>query len=464
MARILLVDDEKNLLEFLNIMLTQEGYNVTVAYGGREAIDILHKNEFDVVITDIKMPRVNGLEVLKFIKENSPDTIVIMITAFASHETAVEAMKAGAYDYITKPFNNDQIKLVIKKAVEKRLLVRENLYLKRKLGKEADSRDIIGKSEKIKEVFDLVEKVAKTNSTVLIYGESGTGKELVARAIHQNSNRTDKPFETINCGALLDTLLESELFGHEKGAFTDAVNLKEGLFEVADGGTLFLDEIAETSPSTQVKLLRVLQEMELKRVGGTKTIKVDVRIIVATNKNLRDRVINGSFREDLFYRINVFPIFMPPLRERTEDIDNLAEFFVDRFCLKLGRKPPQILPQTMEGLKSYAWPGNVRELENVIERVMILCTGNRVFPKDLPEEILKGEKEIISKVKRQEEELKIPEIASEGIDFEKVVGNIEKNLLMEALKKTDGRKTKAAELLKISFRSFRYLLDKYNLG
>ena len=464
MARILLVDDEKNLLEFLNIMLTQEGYNVTVAYGGREAIDILHKNEFDVVITDIKMPRVNGLEVLKFIKENSPDTIVIMITAFASHETAVEAMKAGAYDYITKPFNNDQIKLVIKKAVEKRLLVRENLYLKRKLGKEADSRDIIGKSEKIKEVFDLVEKVAKTNSTVLIYGESGTGKELVARAIHQNSNRTDKPFETINCGALLDTLLESELFGHEKGAFKDAVNLKEGLFEVADGGTLFLDEIAETSPSTQVKLLRVLQEMELKRVGGTKTIKVDVRIIVATNKNLRDRVINGSFREDLFYRINVFPIFMPPLRERTEDIDNLAEFFVDRFCLKLGRKPPQILPQTMEGLKSYAWPGNVRELENVIERVMILCTGNRVFPKDLPEEILKGEKEIISKVKRQEEELKIPEIASEGIDFEKVVGNIEKNLLMEALKKTDGRKTKAAELLKISFRSFRYLLDKYNLG
>ena len=464
MARILLVDDEKNLLEFLNIMLTQEGYNVTVAYGGREAIDILHKNEFDVVITDIKMPRVNGLEVLKFIKENSPDTIVIMITAFASHETAVEAMKAGAYDYITKPFNNDQIKLVIKKAVEKRLLVRENLYLKRKLGKEADSRDIIGKSEKIKEVFDLVEKVAKTNSTVLIYGESGTGKELVARAIHQNSNRTDKPFETINCGALLDTLLESELFGHEKGAFTDAVNLKEGLFEVADGGTLFLDEIAETSPSTQVKLLRVLQEMELKRVGGTKTIKVDVRIIVATNKNLRDRVINGSFREDLFYRINVFPIFMPPLRERTEDIDNLVEFFVDRFCLKLGRKPPQILPQTMEGLKSYAWPGNVRELENVIERVMILCTGNRVFPKDLPEEILKGEKEIISKVKRQEEELKIPEIASEGIDFEKVVGNIEKNLLMEALKKTDGRKTKAAELLKISFRSFRYLLDKYNLG
>ena len=286
----------------------------------------------------------------------------------------------------------------------------------------------------------------------------------MARAIHQNSNRTDKPFETINCGALLDTLLESELFGHEKGAFTDAVNLKEGLFEVADGGTLFLDEIAETSPSTQVKLLRVLQEMELKRVGGTKTIKVDVRIIVATNKNLRDRVINGSFREDLFYRINVFPIFMPPLRERTEDIDNLAEFFVDRFCLKLGRKPPQILPQTMEGLKSYAWPGNVRELENVIERVMILCTGNRVFPKDLPEEILKGEKEIISKVKRQEEELKIPEIASEGIDFEKVVGNIEKNLLMEALKKTDGRKTKAAELLKISFRSFRYLLDKYNLG
>lgn len=464
MARILLVDDEKNLLEFLNIMLTQEGYNVTVACGGKEAIDVLHKNEFDVVITDIKMPRVNGLEVLKFVKENSPDTMVIMITAFASHETAVEAMKSGAYDYITKPFNNDQIKLVIKKAVEKRLLVRENLYLKRKLEKEAGSRNIIGKSDKIKEVFSLVEKVAKTNSTVLIYGESGTGKELVARAIHLNSNRADKPFETINCGALPDTLLESELFGHEKGAFTDAVSLKEGLFEVSDGGTLFLDEIAETSPSTQVKLLRVLQEMELKRVGGTKTIKVDVRIIAATNKNLKEMVSNNSFREDLFYRINVFPIFMPPLRERTEDIDNLAEFFVNRFCLKLGRKPLQILPQTLEVLKSYHWPGNVRELENVIERVLILCSGSKVIPKDLAEAILKGEKDDLAKFKVQEEELKIPSITSEGIDFEKIVGNIEKNLLIEALKKTDGRKAKAAELLKISFRSFRYLLDKYSLG
>ena len=369
-----------------------------------------------------------------------------------SHKSIKDCLKHGIINYSSLSRKISRDLRIEKKSSKDAILIAAIRYTKKV------------KSEKIKEVFDLVEKVAKTNSTVLIYGESGTGKELVARAIHQNSNRTDKPFETINCGALLDTLLESELFGHEKGAFTDAVNLKEGLFEVADGGTLFLDEIAETSPSTQVKLLRVLQEMELKRVGGTKTIKVDVRIIVATNKNLRDRVINGSFREDLFYRINVFPIFMPPLRERTEDIDNLAEFFVDRFCLKLGRKPPQILPQTMEGLKSYAWPGNVRELENVIERVMILCTGNRVFPKDLPEEILKGEKEIISKVKRQEEELKIPEIASEGIDFEKVVGNIEKNLLMEALKKTDGRKTKAAELLKISFRSFRYLLDKYNLG
>ena len=464
MARILLVDDEKNLLEFLNIMLSNEGYHVTVACGGKEAIDILHKNEFDVVITDIKMPRVDGIEVLKFVKENSPDTMVIMITAFASHETAVEAMKSGAYDYITKPFNNEQIKLVIKKAIEKRLLVRENLYLKRKLEKESGSKNIIGKSVKIKEVLDLIDKVAKTNSTVLIYGESGTGKELVARAIHLNSNRSDKPFETINCGALTDTLLESELFGHEKGAFTDAINLKEGLFEVADGGTLFLDEIAETSPSTQVKLLRVLQEMELKRVGGTKTIKVDVRIIAATNKNLKDIITSGSFREDLFYRINVFPIIMPPLRERIEDIDDLADFFVNSFCLKLGRKPPQIIQQTMDVLKSYAWPGNVRELENVIERVLILCTGSKVLPKDLPEEILKGEKEIIVKAKSQEEESKFPGIAPEGIDFEKVVGNIEKNLLIEALKKTDGRKTRAAELLKISFRSFRYLLDKYYLG
>ena len=465
MARILIVDDEKNLLEVLSIMLAQEGYNVTTSTGGKEVFEILENNEFDMVITDIKMPIISGLDVLRFVKESSPDTVVIMITAFASHETAVETMKAGAYDYITKPFNNDRIKLIIKKALEKRSLIKENLYLKRKIEKEIYSKNIIGKSEKMKDIFEMVEKVAKTNSTVLIYGESGTGKELVARAIHSNSNRVGKPFETINCGALPDTLLESELFGHEKGSFTDAVSLKEGLFEIADGGTLFLDEIAETSPSTQVKLLRVHQEMELKRVGGTKTIKVDVRIIAATNKNLKEMVNGGSFRDDLFYRVNVFPIFMPPLRERVEDIDELAEFFVDKFCRKIGRKPPQFLPQTMDILKAYHWSGNVRELENVIERVLILCTGNKIYPKNLPEEIVKGKSEEPGKVKGgQEDEVKLPEFAPEGVDFEKVVGNIEKNLLIEALKNTGGKKTRAAELLKISFRSFRYLLNKYNLG
>ncbi len=462
MSKILVVDDEKNLLEFMKIMLEQEGFNVTTCPNGESAIELLKGKIFDIVITDIKMPRVSGIDILKYIKSTSPETDVIMITAFASHETAVEAMKEGAYDYISKPFNNEQIKLVIRKALEKHNLKKENIRLRRRIEREDSlKKRIIGKSHEIKNVLDLIKKVSATDSSVLIYGESGTGKELVARAIHANSSRNGLPFESINCGALTETLLESELFGHEKGAFTDAVKTQQGLFEMANGGTLFLDEIAETSPSTQVKLLRVLQEMEIKRVGGSKIINVDVRIVSATNKDLKTLVNEGLFREDLFYRVNVFPIRVPPLRERIDDIPGLVKHFVEKYSKKTGRKPPQMDKGSLELMKKYSWPGNIRELENVIERLLILCSENAISPKYLPEEIKNPGNENEMYLDRAKT---LPEINSEGINIEKIMMNIEKNYLLKALDKTGGKKTKAAELLNISFRSFRYLLNKYNIN
>ena len=338
MERILVVDDEKSMRDFLSIMLKKSGYDVTTATDGEEANKILHKDIFDLVITDLKMPKVGGLEVLKTVKELSPDTVVILITAFASTETAVEAMQQGAYDYITKPFQNDEMKIRIRKALEKRRLSAENLLLRNALEGSAVFENIIGKSERMDKVFEIVKKVSDSMSNILIYGESGTGKELIARAIHFNSRKKDKPFVTVNCGALPEGLLESELFGHMKGSFTGAVFNKEGLFEVANGGTIFLDEIGETTPSIQVKLLRVLQDKEFKRVGGTKDIKVDVRIIAATNKELAKAVEEGKFREDLYYRLNVIPVTLPTLRERREDIPcwliifliNLTEAWIRR--------------------------------------------------------------------------------------------------------------------------------------
>jgi len=461
MPRILVVDDEKNLLEFMQIMLSQEGFEVETCSDGGKALEILKDNIFDIVISDIKMPVVSGIDILKSVKETSPDTDVIMITAYASHETAVEAMKLGACDYISKPFNNEQIKLVIRKALEKHDLKRENLSLRRRIEREDGAKTIIGNSPEVKRVLDLIEKVAGTDSTVLIYGESGTGKELIARAIHANSARKNKPFESINCGALPETLLESELFGHEKGAFTDAVRTQQGLFEIADGGTLFLDEIGETSPSTQVKLLRVLQEMEIKRVGGRQTIKVNVRIISATNKDLKKLVEEEKFREDLFYRVNVFPIHVHPLRERIEDIDELADYLIQRVSRKIGRTPPSMHSDTLNYLKSYSWPGNIRELENVIERFLILCSGNIITSNYLPDEILNPE---LYKGSRGSKNEMLPEITPEGINFEKIISNIEIKYLLKALENTGGKKTKAADLLKLSFRSFRYLLSKYNIN
>ncbi|RMF94113.1 MAG: sigma-54-dependent Fis family transcriptional regulator [Candidatus Schekmanbacteria bacterium] len=462
MPRIMVVDDEKNLLEFMEIMLEQEGFNVTTCQNGEKALKILKEELFDIVITDIKMPRISGIDILKYIKNTSPDTDVIMITAYASHETAVEAMKAGAYDYISKPFNNEQIKLVIRKALEKHTLKKENVRLRRRFEREESSRNkIIGNSKEIKNVLELIKKVSKTNSTVLIYGESGTGKELVARAIHENSQRANQPFESINCGALTETLLESELFGHEKGAFTDAIRTQQGLFEIADGGTLFLDEIGETSQSTQVKLLRVLQEMEIKRVGGNKRIKVDVRIVSATNKDLKKLVQEGKFREDLFYRVNVFPITVPPLRKRLDDIPDLVEYFIKKCSKENGRKAPNLHPDTLSLMKQYSWPGNIRELENVIERLLILCPDNEITPNYLPEEIKNPN---LSKNIYEVSELQLPEINPQGINLEEIMMNIEKRYLLKALENTGGKKTKAAELLNLSFRSFRYLLNKYNIN
>jgi two-component system response regulator PilR (NtrC family) len=453
--KILVVDDERSMRDFLSIMLKKAGYDVTTAIDGDEAVKILHKDIFDLVITDLKMPKVDGLQVLKTVKELSPDTVVIVITAFASTETTVEAMKEGAYDYITKPFQNDEMKIRIKKALEKRRLSAENILLKKQLKDRAVFDNIIGKSEKIEKVFELVRKVSDSMSNILIYGESGTGKELIARAIHFNSRKKDKPFVTINCGALPEGLLESELFGHMKGSFTGAVFNKEGLFEVANGGTIFLDEVGETSPAIQVKLLRVLQDKEFKRVGGTKEIKVDVRIITATNRDLSKAVSEGKFREDLYYRLNVIPITLPPLRERTDDIPLLADYFLNKFNKALNKNVKGFSQTTMELFRNYEWRGNVRELENVIERAVALSNSEIITPEYLPD--------ILRDSSRSSSAIPV-NIPHEGLDLEGLIGDIEKELLLKALEKTNWIKKDAAKLLHLNFRSFRYRLDKYNLN
>ena len=373
MEKILIVDDERSLRDVLGIMLKRAGYDVSVASDGDEAIARIEKELFDLVITDLKMPKTGGLDVLKAVKDASPDSVVLIITAFASAESAVEAMKLGAYDYLTKPFQVDEVQLIIRNALEKRRLSTENMLLKREMAAAALQTKLIGKSDAMQKVFDVIKKVADTKSNVLILGESGTGKELVARAIHASSARAQMPFVPVNCSALPETLLESELFGYMKGAFTGAATNKAGLFEVANGGSIFLDEIGETTPATQVKLLRVLQEREFRRVGGTQDVKVDVRVIAATNRDLNAAMAGGAFRSDLFYRLNVFPIEMPPLRERQDDIPLLVAYFVDRYARKAGKAIGNIDKRTMDILQCYAWPGNVRELQNVIERSIVVC-------------------------------------------------------------------------------------------
>jgi two-component system response regulator PilR (NtrC family) len=453
--KILVVDDEKSMCEFLEIMLKKDGYEVTSTISGEEALELLDKNLYSMVLTDVKMPGVNGFEVLRKTKEVSPDTVVIMITAYGSPEGAVTAIKEGAYDYVTKPFRVEEVKLTIKKSLERNNLIRENIRLRQEVEERYKFWNLIGKSPKMQRVYELVEKVSQTKANVLITGESGTGKELVAKAIHYNSARKDQSFVTLNCGAIPENLLESELFGHMKGSFTGAIANKRGLLEMAAGGTLFMDEIGELPLPLQVKLLRVIQEREFKRVGGTEDIKVDVRIISASNQDLQQKVALGSFREDLFYRLNVIQIKLPPLRERKEDIPLLVNHFVRKYSAETGKEISGVSSEALELLLSYDFAGNVRELENIIERSITLETSPSITDRHIRSYL---NERMMSK--SMPPTLEIPE---EGIDLNKVVEDLEKAFILKALEHTEGVKKKAAGLLGMNFRAMRYKLAKYDL-
>ena len=458
-CKILVVDDEESIREFFEIMLKREGYEVQTAPNGREALELLKKVQVDLIISDMQMPEVSGLELLTKVKELDPEMVVLMITAFGSTDTAVEAMKLGAYDYIQKPFKIDEVKIIIRQALEKRSLKLENQQLKKELGTKYAFDNIIGGAPPMMRIYEMVKRVANTKSSVLITGESGTGKELIARAIHYNGPLKDRPFVTVNCGAIPENLMESEMFGHKKGSFTGAIADKKGLFEVANTGTIFLDELGELPLTMQVKLLRVIQEGTFKRVGGTEDITVDVRIISATNKNLDNEVKTGRFREDLFYRMNVIQIHSPPLRERKEDIVMLASHFLDKFSKVLGMGVKKISNEAMEVIKRYHYPGNVRELENIIERTVALEPNPIILPESLPRHMLDTQAPT-----GPLDANKIEIDAEKGIDLERLVADFERTLLTKALQQTGGIKKKAARLLSISFRSMRYRVDKYALG
>jgi two-component system response regulator PilR (NtrC family) len=453
--RILVVDDERSMRELLAIVLKREGYEVLLAENGRGAIEILEREPVDILISDIKMPDLSGVDVLRAAKKIDQDILGIMITAFASTETAVEAMRLGACDYLSKPFDIDLLKMKVREKIENRQLRQENLALKRTLGLTHQFSNIIGRSEAMLAVFKMIETVARTNSTILLTGESGTGKGLVAQAVHFHSLRRDKPMVSLNCGAMPENLLESELFGHMKGAFTGADTNKKGLLEVAERGSIFLDEIGEMTPVMQVKLLRVLQERRFRRVGGLEEMQADIRVIAATNQDLARLIAEGRFREDLFYRINVIPISLPPLRERREDISLIAEHFLHKYNEQMGKEIAGISHQAMELLHYHDWPGNIRELENVMERAVALEPTPSILPDSLPPNI-------------RGEAARVPVSNAEGLpesgfDLEAHVKEIERGYIAEALKKAGGVQVKAAELLGMSFRSFRYYVKKYNL-
>jgi len=450
-GNILIVDDEASMRELLQIMLERDGYQVQCAEDGAVAFELLKNNEFDLLISDIQMPKLTGIELLRLLREQDLDQTVLMITAFSSTEEAVEAMKLGAYDYITKPFKNDEIRLVIRNALERKELRRENRELKKQLGNRFSFEQLIGNSEPVRKLISLLERIAPSQANVLIQGESGTGKELVAKALHFNSARKDMPFIAINCGAIPENLLESELFGHEKGAFTGADRRKEGLFEAANGGTVFLDEIGELPMAMQVKLLRVLQEREFRRVGGTKTLPLDIRLLAATNRKLDGAVTSGQFREDLYYRLNVVQIDLPPLRERRADIPLLLDYF----CRK--RSDQAHLPLSKAALNcllEYDWPGNIRELENFVERCVVLGLSDQIDIDAIPANIH-------GRVRR--EPFIGPDIPDEGIDLDGYLADIEKQIILKAVEKSNGIRTRAAKLLHISFRSIRYRLQKLGL-
>jgi len=451
MAKILVVDDDQGMREFLEILLVREGYEVISASGGKEALDLCKKHKFDIAITDLMMPKINGIDVLKSIKEVSPKTLVILITGYASGETAIAAMKEGAYDYLEKNFDLEDLKAVIKDALSKKGVKEEDAVFMKDVEDALCFGNMIGKSKGMLKVYSLVRKVANTAANILITGESGTGKELVAGAIHENSSRKDKPFVIINCGGIPENLLESELFGYMKGAFSGAHVDKPGLFEVAHMGTIFLDEIGELPQFLQVKLLRVVQEKTFRRIGGTENIKVDVRIISATNQDLEQKVKNSDFREDLYYRLNVIPVKIPPLRERNEDIPLLARYFIEKYSKEFGKEIKKISPYALRLLMEYPFFGNVRELENIIERSVALETTNIILPENL---IMPGTGEI------DENTVLSAGIPEKGINLNEELASVEKLLIKKALQKANGSKTKAAKYLNISFDSLRYRLEK----
>jgi two-component system response regulator PilR (NtrC family) len=453
---ILIVDDERSMREFLAIFLRRAGHRVEAAAGGADGVTALGKREFDVVITDLRMPGVGGLEILAEAKRLHPETQVIVVTAFATTETAIAAMKAGAYDYLTKPFKVDEVGLVVERALERRVLHRENLVLRDEIKGRYKLERLIGKSPAMQRVFEVLRKIAPARTSVLLIGESGTGKELAARAVHELSPRADRPFVPVNCGAIPETLLESELFGHVRGSFTGANTDKQGLFEAAHGGTLLLDEVAELPVAMQVKLLRVLQERKVKPVGGVSEREVDVRIVAATNRDLETEVEKGTFRQDLFYRLNVIQLRLPPLRERRADIPLLVDHFIRKFSAEHGRQVGGTDPEAMSALMAYHFPGNVRELENLIERAVTLAPGDRVSSDALP--ALKG-------LSAAGSSLGTPAVGlpEQGIDLERVVEDFERSLIIRALERTDGHRTEAARLLGVTFRSLRYRLSKLGI-
>ncbi|MEE9214014.1 MAG: sigma-54 dependent transcriptional regulator [Thermodesulfobacteriota bacterium] len=449
--RVLVVDDEPGMRDFLEIMLRKDGYEVDTASDGAEAIDRIEQKMFDLAVVDIQMPIMNGIDVLQKINEKSPETTVIMITAYASHETAIDAMKLGAYDYITKPFKIDEIKLVIKKSLEKKRLERENSRLKKELETKYGFGNIIGRSPEIVKVFELIKRVSELKVNILISGESGTGKELVARAIHYSGNRHEGPFVPVNCGAIPENLMESELFGYKKGAFTGAQRDKKGLFEEADRGTIFLDEIGDLPLHLQVKLLRALEGKEIRPLGSTEVVPIDVRVISATNRKLEDEVAAGKFREDLYYRLDVIKIQLPSLRERKADISPLAIHFMTRYSREMEKDIRGISPKVLEILENYNYPGNVRELENIIARCVALETSNVIRHETLPQ-LVSG---------RDYLDLDTSFTSSTSLDT--LLGSIEKKMIDKALRSAGGNKTEAAKLLGITLRSFRYRLAKHGM-
>lgn len=453
MSSILIVDDEQSYRQLLTLVFEGEGHTIRTASNGREAVELVNEEAPDVIVSDVRMPDMDGIEMLRAVRETHPDLGVVFMTAHASVESAREAFKLGADDFVTKPFDVEELKLIVKKTLEKQELIVENRAFKRAQRDRGSVKNIIGSSAKMQSIYQMIETVAEVQSTILINGESGTGKELVARAIHDLSPRAERPFISINCGAFTETLLESELFGYVKGAFTGANANRKGLFEAANNGTIFLDEIGEMSSAMQVKLLRVLQEKKVRPVGAHEELSVNARVIAATNRDLKQMSVDGTFREDLFYRISVIPIALPPLRDRCEDIPDLVNHFVAKFCDMSGRNLT-VSPRALQMLEGYLWGGNVRELEHTIERAVALERGDEISADRLPEHITNYNPDRINA------EFDLPDA---GLNLAAHLDALEKTYVVEALRKTDGNQTKAADLLQMQVRSLRHLLDKHSL-